>query len=136
VKHALASVREALELPEPENRIASFVREGLIMERLLRLALAKSIAPAFVQRLLAAYEARRKHKPVPAPATEALPEPLCERELEVLKLLVQGDSDKKIAESLVIARETIHKRLKNIYSKLDVHSRTEAITRAREVGLL
>jgi hypothetical protein len=55
-----------------------------MMERLFQLALVKSIAPAFVHRLLAAFEALRKHKPVPAPATEVLPEPLSERELEVL----------------------------------------------------
>jgi hypothetical protein len=75
---------KALELAEPENRIASFVGEGAMMERLFQLALVKSIAPAFVHRLLAAFEALRKHKPVPAPATEVLPEPLSERELEVL----------------------------------------------------
>jgi LuxR family maltose regulon positive regulatory protein len=63
-------------------------------------------------------------------------EPLSVRELDVIKLLAQGLSDKKIAESLVIARETVHKHLKNIYGKLDVHSRTEAIVRARELGLL
>ena len=56
--------------------------------------------------------------------------------LENCKLLAQGCPDKKIAETLVIARETVHKHLKNIYSKLGVHSRTEAISRARELGLL
>jgi LuxR family maltose regulon positive regulatory protein len=56
--------------------------------------------------------------------------------MEVLRLLAQGCSDKKISENLVIARETVHKHLKNIYEKLDVHSRTEAIARARKAGLL
>lgn len=63
-------------------------------------------------------------------------EPLSRREMEVFKLLTQGCSDKKIAESLIIARETVHKHLKNIYEKLGVHSRTEAIARGRELGLL
>lgn len=62
--------------------------------------------------------------------------PFSERELEVLKLLAQGCPDKKIAETLVIARETVHKHLVNIYGKLDVHSRTEASVRARELGVL
>jgi LuxR family maltose regulon positive regulatory protein len=56
--------------------------------------------------------------------------------MDVLKQLEQGCSDKKIAENLVIARETVHKHLKNIYGKLDVHSRTEAIARAHELRLL
>jgi LuxR family maltose regulon positive regulatory protein len=54
----------------------------------------------------------------------------------VLKLLSQGYPDKQIAETLVIARETVHKHLKNIYGKLGVHRRTAAIVRARELGLL
>jgi ATP/maltotriose-dependent transcriptional regulator MalT len=56
--------------------------------------------------------------------------------MEVLKVLEQGCSDKQIAETLVIARETVHKHLKNIYGKLGVHSRMEAIAHARELGLL
>jgi LuxR family maltose regulon positive regulatory protein len=69
-------------------------------------------------------------------ATSHLVEPLTEREMDVLKLLAQGYTDKKIAETLVIARETVHKHLKNIYGKLDVHNRIEAIILARELKLL
>ena len=133
---AIASLRQALELGEPENRVAAFVREGLAAESLLRSVQAKSISPEFVRRLLAAFEARRKRGSGPAPAAQALVEPLSGRELEVLKLLAQGCPDKQIAGTLVIARETVHKHLKNIYGKLGVHSRTEAIARARELGLL
>ncbi len=67
---------------------------------------------------------------------EALVEPLTEREIDVLKHLEQGCTDKQIAASLVIASETVHKHLKNIYGKLDVHSRTEALARAHKLGLL
>jgi LuxR family maltose regulon positive regulatory protein len=63
-------------------------------------------------------------------------ESLTGREIDVLELLAQGFSDKKIAETLVIARGTVHKHLKNIYGKLDVHSRAEAVVRARELGLV
>jgi len=65
-----------------------------------------------------------------------LVESLSAREMDVLKLLAKGYPDKKIAENLVIARETVHKHLKNIYGKLGVHSRIEAVARARELGLL
>lgn len=135
-KQALDALRQALELGEPENRVVSFVREGAAMEKLLRLAQAKAISPQFVQRLLEAFEARRTIKPISNTVSEALVEPLSEREMNILKLLAQGSSDKVIAKTLVIAPDTVHKHLGNIYSKLDVHSRMEAIVRARELGLL
>jgi LuxR family transcriptional regulator, maltose regulon positive regulatory protein len=77
-----------------------------------------------------------KTMPVATSLVTPLAEPLSRREMDVLKLLAQGFSDKQIAESLVIARETVHKHLKNIYGKLDVHNRTEAVSRARELGML
>ena len=135
-KQALTSLRQALELAEPENRVATFVREGVAMEKLLRLALSKSIAPAFVQQLLTAFDSRRKPKPEPALVAQMLVEPLSRREMDVMRLLAQGCSDKKMAETLVVSRETIHKHLKNIYGKLGVHSRAEAVVHARELGLL
>jgi len=111
------------------------------MGELLRQAAARGMAPDYASRLLAALgraaptvaaPVQRMQESSPSP----LVEPLSERELDVLKLLAQGCVDKKIAETLVIARETVHKHLRNIYGKLDVHSRTEAIARARELGLL
>jgi LuxR family maltose regulon positive regulatory protein len=135
-KQALTSLQQALQLGEPENRVASFVSEGEVMENLLRLAQAKAITPQFVQKLLEAFEARRTIKPQSNIVSEALVEPLSTREMDILKLLAQGCSDKVIAKTLVIAPDTVHKHLGNIYTKLDVHTRMEAILRAREIGLL
>lgn len=135
-KQALTSLQQALQLGEPENRVASFVSEGEVMENLLRLAQAKAITPQFVQKLLEAFEARRTIKPQSNIVSEALVEPLSTREMDILKLLAQGCSDKVIAKTLVIAPDTVHKHLGNIYSKLDVHTRMEAILLAREIGLL
>jgi LuxR family maltose regulon positive regulatory protein len=135
-KRSLVALQQALELGEPENRVMTFVREGAAMEKLLRLAQAKAIAPQFVGRLLAVFESRRKPVPIPSIPDQALVEPLSARELEVLKLLAKGCADKQIAETLVISPETVHKHLKNIYEKLDVHSRTEAVARARQLDLV
>lgn len=66
---------------------------------------------------------------------EPFGEKLTPREMDVLRLLANGFPDKKIAETLVITRETVHKHLKNIYQKLNVHSRTEAVIRAQALGL-
>jgi LuxR family maltose regulon positive regulatory protein len=133
---ALTALERGLVLAEPEGYVRTMSDEGEPMGELLRQASARGVAPDYVSRLLAALgeetPVERKQKPPPS----SLVEPLSERELDVLKLLAQGCSDKKIAETLVIARETVHKHLRNIYGKLDVHSRTEAIACARELGLL
>jgi LuxR family maltose regulon positive regulatory protein len=63
-------------------------------------------------------------------------EPLTDRELEVLRVLAEGLSNKEIAARLVVAPSTIKQHLKHIYGKLDVHSRTQAVTRGRALGLL
>ena len=133
---ALDCLEKALALAEPEGYIRVFLEHGQPLQRLIQLFKERHGDSEFVRRLLAAFETRRKREPGPAPAAQALIEPLSGRELEVLKLLAQGYPDKKIAETLVIARETVHKHLKNIYEKLDVHSRTEAIARGRELKLL
>jgi LuxR family maltose regulon positive regulatory protein len=65
-----------------------------------------------------------------------LAEPLSERELEVLRLVAAGYSDRQIAEELVVVVGTAKRHLNNIYGKLSVHSRTQALARAREFGLL
>jgi LuxR family maltose regulon positive regulatory protein len=67
---------------------------------------------------------------------EAMVDPLTEREMEVLRLLAEGLSNKQIAERLIVAPSTVKQHLRNIYSKLDVHSRTQAVARGRELALL
>ena len=133
---ALASLKRALMLAAPEGYIRSFLLAGGVLIPVLHKARAAKIAPDYVHKLLAVIERVSKPPPARAGAASDLVEPLSEREMDVLKLLAQGCSDKKIAETLVIARETVHKHLKNIYGKLGVHSRTEAIVSAREFGLL
>jgi ATP/maltotriose-dependent transcriptional regulator MalT len=135
-KQALSSLRLALELAEPENRVATFVREGAGMENLLRLARAKSITPEFAQRLLAAFESRRKQQPGPARVTETLIEPLSEREREILKHLNGPLSTPEIANELIVSANTVRTHIKNIYGKLGVHGRSWAVRRAKELALI
>jgi len=106
------------------------------MERLLRLPRARAIAPAFVSRLLAAFESRRKHNPGPALVTEALIEPLSGREREILQHLNGPLSTPEIAGELIVSANTVRTHIKNIYGKLGVHGRSGAVRRARELALI
>ena len=133
---ALASLKDALTLAAPGGYIHVFMIECPRIIPLLRLARTAGIMPEYVDQLLVAYERSVTGQSIQPVTIPGLVESLSARELDVLKLLAQGCTDKKIAEALVIARETVHKHLKNIYGKLDVHSRTEAIVSARKLGLL
>jgi LuxR family maltose regulon positive regulatory protein len=134
-----------LSLAAPEGYVYTFVKQGEPMRRLLLKALERGVETGYIQRLLTAihiHEAAEMPATGPVPPTASrlpasiLVEPLSSREMEVLRFLAQNYPDKRIAEALFIARETVHKHLKNIYEKLGVHRRTDAVTRARELGLL
>ena len=133
---ALDSLKRGLTLASPAGLIRTFTQEGSRITPLLQQARAAGVTPDYVDQLLAVLQTPNKIPLRKPAANPALIEPLSDREMEVLALLAQGCSDKKIAEALVIARETVHKHLKNIYGKLDVHSRAEATARARQLGML
>jgi LuxR family maltose regulon positive regulatory protein len=67
---------------------------------------------------------------------QPLVEPLSDRELEILRLIGEGHSNQAVADQLVVAVSTIKKHINNIYGKLDVRSRTQALVRGRELNLL
>ena len=127
-------------LGEPRGYVRIFIDEGAPMADLLRQTAAHGTSMDYVQRLLAALQAdqdRRERRLHPSAANvQLLSEPLTDRELEVLRLVAIGQSNEEIAATLVISSETVKKHLKNIYGKLEVHSRLEAVNRAREAGVL
>jgi LuxR family maltose regulon positive regulatory protein len=130
---ALSSLKQALALAEPEGYIRTFVDEGEAMRDLLRLALAQGVAPAYTTRLLAAFSGPGVPLQPPPPG---LVEPLSEQELRVLRLVASGMSNRETAEELYVTVGTVKKHLNNIFGKLGVKSRTQAVARARELDLL
>jgi LuxR family maltose regulon positive regulatory protein len=131
--NAMTALERSLRLAEPEGYVRLFADLGLPMARLLQEARERAVAPEYVAKLLAAFGGDHS---LAAQATISLPEPLSQREREVLKLIAAGLTNREIAETLVISPETVKKHTGAIYSKLGVSNRTEAANKARELGLL
>ena len=142
---ALGALAQAVRLAEPEGYIRCFVDEGAPMGALLsrlRGQEGKHEPTPYVDTLLAAFlqDGRGpEHQPGGSQqrlAVQPLLEPLSGRELEVLHLMVQGNSNREIAQSLVLSIDTVKSHLSSIFSKLGVHTRVQAVARARALGLL
>lgn len=140
---ALERLTRAVKLAAPQDYVRAFLDEDARVLALL--PDVRRAGAAFVEQVLAAggtvgnRPQQISHHPVARdhnPALSALVEPLSERESEVLRALALGLSNKEIAAKLFIATGTVKQHLKSIYSKLDVHNRTEATHRAGELGLL
>jgi LuxR family maltose regulon positive regulatory protein len=130
---ALPVLQQALTLAEPEGYIRLFVDEGEPMVALLRQAYVHGIAPDYIATLLSAAGSPALAGPSPA---GSLLEPLTERELDVLRLLVTGLSNAAMAQVLVITVGTVKSHVNHIYGKLGVQSRSQAIARAHTLHLL
>jgi ATP/maltotriose-dependent transcriptional regulator MalT len=141
---AVSLLRETMEIGEPEGFVRLFVDEGPMMARLLREAAAAGLHREYCLRLLGAFATDAT---APGPGASAphgggqagasgLVDPLSKRELELLELLAEGLSNQDIAERLFLSPLTVKVHVRNIYSKLDVSSRTQAVARARLLGIL
>ena len=135
---AVQVLGDALALAEPGGFIRIFVDEGLPMAQLLSEAAAHGMLPGYVGKLLAAFESEEQKRTDNSslPPAQPLIEPLSQRELEVLRLIAQGFSNDEIGKRLFLALDTVKGHNRKIFDKLQVQRRTEAVARARELGLL
>jgi LuxR family transcriptional regulator, maltose regulon positive regulatory protein len=132
---AVEPLRRALALAEPEGYMRIFVDEGSAMAELLAgLNELSGTAKEYIHKLLNALE--KKNELHPALPPQPLIDPLSERELEVLRLVAQGLSNDQISKKLFLSVNTVKGHNLRIFGKLQVKSRTEAVARARELGLL
>lgn len=138
-KEALSALELGLVLAEPLGFVRIFVDEGPAMAQLLCEALDENIAPQYVRHLLAAFD-MDESPPVedtrPVPDQSELIEPLSERELEIVQLIADGLANRQIAARLFLSLNTVKVHTRNIYGKLGVHSRTQAVAEARTLGLI
>jgi LuxR family maltose regulon positive regulatory protein len=141
---ALESFSRSLWLAEPAGYARFFLEGGQPVKTLLHRAARRGTSSAYARRLLRTLgdpdggqgsppQARNQ---AAVPGMVPLSESLTRRELEVLDLIGQGYSNQQISDKLVVTLHTVKKHSSNIYGKLAVKGRTQAIVRARELGLL
>jgi LuxR family maltose regulon positive regulatory protein len=124
---------DALALAQAGGFVRSFVDEGMPIADLLSAASALGRMPDSIRKLLAVFEVEKQKSN--DQSAQPLIEPLSHRELEVLRLITQGLSNHEIGERLFLALDTVKGHNRKIFGKLQVQRRTEAVARARELGL-
>jgi len=142
---AVDDLTHALSLARPEGYLRTFLDFGQPLYKLCKQVItfhkSKTTITAidqllldYTEELIHAFTDEYKHSPDKESQTST--PPLTERELEVLHLLAEGLTNKAIAERLFVAPSTIKQHLKNMYSKLDVHNRTQAVARGQNLDLI
>jgi LuxR family maltose regulon positive regulatory protein len=138
-EQAVQLLGDALALAEPGGFIRIFVDEGPPMARLLYEALTRGIALDYVRRLLAAFPDTEPEQTDPSKSQtlkSELVEPLSERELEVLQLIAEGLTNQEIATRFYLSLYTVKAHARNIYAKLGVKNRTQAVAKGKAWGIL
>ena len=145
---AMAALVEALTLSCPQGHVRVFADEGPPMGALLgrlvaahraKQAPARRIPLSCLARLVQAFDGKLNAAAALRPELGTVPgliEPLTGRELEVLRLLAAGKSNQRIAHDLVVALDTVKKHVTHVLGKLGAANRTEAVARARDLGLI
>lgn len=131
---ACSQLQQSLKISESESYIRLFADEGIPMVRLLREMAARGLSSEYTERVLAAcapVETVKAGRPKPGSM-----EMLSRREMEVLRLIADGLSNLEIAKRLTLSPGTVKVHTRNIYDKLGVKSRTQALAKAKAAGLL
>jgi len=131
-EQALAVLEEALTLAQPEGYVQSFLEKGEAMTRLLCQAQSRQVGGSYAAVLLEKIGTTSAMK---QPSMQLLSEPLTAREVEVLKLIQAGCSNQDIADQLFISIPTVKRHISNIYAKLGVKSRTQALAIGKELKI-
>jgi LuxR family transcriptional regulator, maltose regulon positive regulatory protein len=135
-KRAFENIIQVLDRAEPEGYMRTFIEEGTPMAKLLYKVSTQAATAIceYAARLLEAYNQEQAEQPPYQSAMRI--EPLSKREIEVLRLLANGHSNKEIATQLVISLGTVKRHVIHIFQKLDAANRTQAVAIARELGIL
>ena len=139
IDKAINLLEKAINIAKPKGFFRIFVDEGPPMARLLLETLTRDISRDYVRKLLTAFPSEAP-KQTPAfklqDADSEWIEPLSNRETEVLQLIGEGLSNKEIANRLFLAQSTVKVHTRNIYNKLGIHNRINAVSKAKALGIL
>jgi len=138
------TINESLGLASKDGFITIYTNECSAVEQALALASDPTIPDTYLQKLSSALgiHPEESNQQIELPGAAALEgnkqllEPLSQRELEVLRLIDQGLANKEIAQKLSLAPATVKAHIRNLYGKIDAKSRTEALSKARNLGLI
>jgi LuxR family maltose regulon positive regulatory protein len=133
LRAAFSPLRKALSLAAPEGYLRTFLDEGAALEELLGRASSYRPMPVYLDAVLSAFRAGSGDSPVRAAGGSSV---LTRREREILHHVAAGESNQEIAQQLVLTVATVKRHVSNIFDKLGVSSRTQAVARARQRGLL
>ena len=134
-KNAVKSMSAALELAAPANFLRIFLEEGDVAIRLVRQIQAQEGPSNFLKKILASID-RAPSKSSSSGPSQELGTSLSDREVEILHLLVSERSVPEIAANMHISVSTLRTHIRNIYRKLDTHSRFEAVSRAKDLEII
>lgn len=130
-------LRRAIARGEREGHVRVFLDAGPQLVELLSRPTVRQSSPRYVGHLLHAAAAEGSRVAfAPKPGEPSYVEPLTPRELDILNMIAKGASNQDIAEQLYLSVGTVKGHINHVFSKLDVHNRTSAVARARELGLL
>ena len=132
---ALSLLEEGIRMTKPDGFLRIFVDEGPQIANLLYSLISEDKNTEYIQNVLAAFPVEQSSKKLSEVEGEWI-EPLSEREIEVLQLIAEGMTNQEVGSLLFLSLNTVKVHTRNIYSKLNVSNRTQAVTKARALGLL
>lgn len=135
---AISRLTHALELAQPRGYLRTFIDAGEGIAKLLFQCAQQGIHKQFCLEILEAFPTDSKTiYPIKSDSSsESIVESLSQREIEVLQLIAEGCTNQQIAEELIVSLSTVKTHARNIFGKLGVKNRTEAVAKARLFGLL
>jgi LuxR family maltose regulon positive regulatory protein len=132
---ALRLLEEGIRMAKPNGFTRIFVDEGPQMAKLLYSLLSEGKHTEYIQKILAPFPVEQSSR-MPSEVEGEWIELLSEREIEVLQLIAEGLTNQEVGSKLYLSLNTVKVHTRNIYSKLNVNNRTQAVTKARALGLL